>query len=266
MIRSDLATLVENMDEFVFIPNGVDLITRTVLQAALLGQLADRSSSGPTGLDLAEELDATVLEREDRPELPDSWAYVSLTDAAEVRLGRQRSPGRATGERMRPYLRAANASGQGLKLDDVKSMAFTEIESETFQLKPGDLLLSEASGSPKEVGKPAQFRGEIDECCFQNTLIRVRMEEPLNADYYEWYFRHQALSGAFIDSSRGIGIQHLGAKRLSTWIVPIAPLDEQAKIVTLIEALMAKVVKLRSALSATGLAAPAVDSDATNVA
>ena len=59
-------------------------------------------------------------------QLPVGWAIAELQEVAEVRLGRQRSPERATGERMRPYLRAANVGWRGLTFDDVKEMAFTE--------------------------------------------------------------------------------------------------------------------------------------------
>jgi len=56
---------------------------------------------------------------------------------------------------MRPYLRAANVTWSGLELSDVKEMNFTEAESETYELRPGDVLVAEASGSASEVGKPA---------------------------------------------------------------------------------------------------------------
>jgi type I restriction enzyme S subunit len=149
---------------------------------------------------------------------------------------------------MRPYLRAANVTWSGIDVDDVKEMPFTETESETYELCKGDLLLSEASGSPTEVGKPGQFRGEVDECCFQNTLIRVRLKAPLNADYYEWYLRHQALSGRFVERSRGLGIQHLGAKTLAAWAVPIPPLDEQACIVTKLQDVIDLIRRLKREL------------------
>jgi len=79
----------------------------------------------------------------------------ALDEIADVRLGRQRSPKNHTGSRMRPYLRAANVTWSGLELSDVKEMNFTEAESETYELRPGDVLVAEASGSASEVGKPA---------------------------------------------------------------------------------------------------------------
>ncbi len=164
---------------------------------------------------------------------PSRWPLARLGDIAEVRLGRQRSPSKATGDRMRPYLRAANVGWDGLRLDEVKEMAFTKSESDSYELWPGDLLLGEASGSPSEVGKPAQYRGEIPGCCFQNTLIRVRFADPLVLlpDFYERYFRQQARSGAFAKSSRGVAINHLGSKTLAEWTVPVPPPAEQERIV-----------------------------------
>jgi type I restriction enzyme S subunit len=60
------------------------------------------------------------------------------------------------------YLRAANVTWRGISLGDVKQMHFSSEEVERFQLKAGDILLGEASGSASEVGKPAVWRGEID--------------------------------------------------------------------------------------------------------
>lgn len=168
-------------------------------------------------------------------ELPMGWERMSLADVAEVRLGRQRSPRRATGDRMRPYLRAANITWKGLDLSDVKEMDFTEVESVTYELHPGDLLLSEASGSPGEVGKPAQYRGEIEGCCFQNTLLRVRLPIGLSPEFYGHFFSEQARNGRFAAGSRGVGIRHLGASALSDWQVPVPPVAEQERIVEAVE-------------------------------
>jgi len=135
---------------------------------------------------------------------------------------------------MRPYLRAANVTWNGLALDDVKEMHFSPSEVATFRLASGDILLSEASGSASEVGKPAMWRNEINDCCFQNTLLRVRTRY-LESAYLFWFFKWLALSGQFARGSRGVGIHHLGAKALSEWNVPVPPLPEQDRIVAAIE-------------------------------
>lgn len=162
------------------------------------------------------------------------WATATLSDIAEVRLGRQRSPKRAQGEHMRPYMRAANVTWDGISLHDVKEMDFTPKEFETYELRNGDLLLSEASGSASEVGKPAVWRNEVPGACFQNTLIRVRAPEEL-VSFLLLHFTKDAVTGLFAQASRGVGIHHLGAKSLSDWQVTVPPLAEQQRIVEAIE-------------------------------
>src|SRR5665213_378440 len=139
-----------------------------------------------------------------------------LDEIAEVRLGRQRSPKNHFGKQMRPYVRAANVGWDGLLLGDVKQMNFTDPEMNVYRLEPGDLLLGEASGSAKEVGKPAIWNGEIEDCAFQNTLLRVR---PRDADsrYLLHFFKHEAELGNFASQSRGVGIHHLGKDALASW-------------------------------------------------
>jgi len=136
---------------------------------------------------------------------------------------------------MRPYLRAANVSWEGLRLDDVKEMNFSPGEVKTFELMAGDLVLGEASGSPAEVGKAAIWKNQIKGCCFQNTLIRVRPSHRVESIFLLHYFGHQALSGAFARASRGVGIHHLGAQTLASWQLPVPPIEEQRRIVAAIE-------------------------------
>jgi type I restriction enzyme S subunit len=152
-----------------------------------------------------------------------------LDEIAEVRLGRQRSPKNHLGNQMRAYMRAANVGWGGLILDDVKTMNFTDAEMNVYRLAPGDILLGEASGSAKEVGKPALWNGEMPECAFQNTLLRVR---PHDADYRYLFhfFKFLAESGRFAAQSRGVGIFHLGREALASWRVPLPPRDQQRQI------------------------------------
>lgn len=182
--------------------------------------------------------------------LPRDWRVVPLASVAEVRLGRQRSPKNHAGNQMRPYVRAANVSWSGLRLNDVKSMNFTDSEMDTYRLEPGDLLLGEASGSPREVGKPALWRGEIAGCAFQNTLIRVRPKGP-DSEYLLHYFRHQALSGRFAAAARGVGIHHLGSDALARWKLPLPPLSEQRRIAEVLDRADALRTQRRAVLALT---------------
>ena len=185
----------------------------------------------------------------DLRELPVGWAWASLSLIGQVRLGRQRSPKRATGPHMRPYLRAANVTWDGLDLSDVKEMDFSPKEFDTYRLRRGDILLAEASGSADEVGKPAVWDGQIDGCCFQNTLIRVRVS-PEVVPYLYYHLLSDARSGALGRAARGVGIHHLGAQRTESWIVALPPLAEQRRIVAEVERRLSVIQQAEAAVEA----------------
>lgn len=164
---------------------------------------------------------------------------VRLDKIAQVRLGRQRSPKNHSGDNMRPYIRAANVTWAGLALDDVKEMNFTDAELEEFRLRRNDIVLSEASGSPGEVGKPAIWRDEIDACCFQNTLIRVR-PHGVDPNYLLYFLRCEALRGSFRTGARGVGIHHLGSAKLAAWHVALPSVEKQQRIVSSLDEQLSK--------------------------
>lgn len=166
--------------------------------------------------------------------LPKGWELSTIGEVGGVGLGRQRSPQHHSGPNMRPYLRSANVTWRGIDISDVNEMNFDPADAATFELLPGDLLLNEASGSPNEVGKPAIWRGEIDGCCFQNTLLRVRSKEVLT-EYLYWFCMDAALAGRFGEAGRGVNIRHLGKHGLVAFPIPIPPRAEQARIVSAVE-------------------------------
>ena len=148
---------------------------------------------------------------------------------------------------MRPYMRAANVTWNGISLHNVKEMDFTPAEFETYALRRGDLLLSEASGSASEVGKPAIWNDDVPDCCFQNTLIRVRAPEPL-VPFLHLHFYKDALAGEFARAARGVGIHHLGAKTLSEWQIHLPPPGEQRRIVETVKSYFSRLYDVTATL------------------
>jgi len=172
---------------------------------------------------------------------------VALQSIAEVRLGRQRSPKNHSGDRMRPYLRAANVGWDELRLNHVKEMQFTEADERTYRLAPGDILLTEASGSPAEVGKSAIYQGEPTNVCFQNTLLRVRCHSA-DPEFVQKYLLAEARAGRFMPEARGVGINHLGRARLATLMVDVPPPDLQRAAVDSCRELVDQVDRLKAVI------------------
>jgi len=183
------------------------------------------------------------------PELPEGWKWATVEQIGDVQLGRQRSPEHHQGPNMHPYLRAANATWNGVDLSDVKTMDFPPGIWDSNRLQQGDILLAEASGSPNEVGKPFIWREEIPECGFQNTLIRVRLFN-LPPEFAHIHFLTDALTGHFGRVARGVNIQHLGAAGLSRFVIAFPPPAEQHRIVEEVERRLSVVAALEAAVEA----------------
>lgn len=167
--------------------------------------------------------------------LPSGWVWLTAESVGIVQLGRQRSPKNRSKDFPTKYIRAANITEQGLDLRDVFEMDFPPHELSTYRLEKGDLVVSEASGSAAQVGKPAIWDDQISNCCFQNTVIR---HQPYCRDFSVfllWLYRFFYMSGKFAQVAGGVGINHLGAFKFAQIALPLCSLAEQKEIVRLLE-------------------------------
>lgn len=170
----------------------------------------------------------------------DTWSFPKIKEVGRVQLGRQRSPKYHSGENMKPYLRVQNVFENLIDTSDVMEMDFSEEDFQKYRLYDGDILLNEGQ-SPKYLGRPAVYRGELEEACFTNTLIRFQANDLTIPEYAILVFRHHMHSGRYIqEGTITTNIAHLGAGRFSNVEYPLAPLSEQKEIVRLAERLLSK--------------------------
>ena len=173
----------------------------------------------------------------DLPKLPQGWVWASVEQIGQVQLGRQRSPSKVGKANPTPYIRAANITERGVDLRNVLEMEFSEAEKNTFALKIGDVLLTEASGSPDHVGRPAIWNHSEGLYCFQNTVLRFS-PIGISSEYALHNFMAMQKFGIFSKLSGGVGINHLSAGKFAKLLIPVPPLAEQvALIITLKEGL-----------------------------
>lgn len=176
-----------------------------------------------------------------RDALIGTGAAVAVPAAAafEITIGRQRSPKHEQGDGMTPYLRSANIKPGSLLLDDVKIMNFSDREIEKYHLQPGDVLVTEGSGSPETVGAPAQWNNELaSPVCFQNTLLRYRAINDVTIPDYVYHWCQWAFeSRKFLDIASGTNIKHIGSTRAIKVPVQLHSLERQNEICDELEAL-----------------------------
>lgn len=177
----------------------------------------------------------TVIDGANLPPLPLGWTWASMRQVGEVQLGRQRAPQHHYGDNMRPYLRVANVFEARIDTNDVKEMNFTPVEYERYHLRYGDILLNEGQ-TPELVGRPAMFRNEVADCCYQKTLLRFRAYEGVLPQYaltvFRAYLHNQRFTRA---ASITTNIAHLTAEKFVEIEFPLPPFAEQVRIVEEVE-------------------------------
>lgn len=138
---------------------------------------------------------------------------------------------------MVPYLRAANVKDGELDLSSVYEMNFTPNEQRLFALRPGDVLVTEGSGSIGAVGASAVWSGEMDDTvCFQNTLLRLRPRPGTDARFLAWWCRHAFADGLFASVASGANIYHLSAERVRGIAMADVPVGQQRAIADYLDA------------------------------
>ncbi|MEV1079746.1 hypothetical protein AB0I98_16095 [Streptomyces sp. NPDC050211] len=160
--------------------------------------------------------------------------------------GVRRTPDRAAGPYMTPYLRSANVGYGTLDLSDVLEMNYDPAEREKFGLRYGDVVVSEGSASANAVGMPAMWRDELPApVCTQMTLLRLRAREGVCIPEFVFHWCMWAYeSRAFLDVAGGTNIKHISAKRAKGMAVRLPSLDRQREMAVELDA-------MESALEAT---------------
>ena len=113
----------------------------------------------------------------------------------------------------------------------VKEMPFTDAELERCTVKKGDLLVCEGG----DCGRSAVWDYD-EEVCIQNHVHRLRPYRDVNIYYFYYLFYLYKNTGRL--RGRGVAIQGLSNEAIHKVVLPLAPLEEQHRIVAKIEELL----------------------------
>lgn len=178
----------------------------------------------------------------------DSVEAVRAEYAFDFSTGVRRTPDRATGPYMTPYLRSANVGYGKLDLSDVLEMNYDPAEREKFGLRYGDVVVSEGSASASAVGMPAMWRDELPgPVCTQMTLLRLRAREGVCIPEFVFHWSMWAYeSGAFLDVAGGTNIKHISALRAKGMAVRLPSLDRQREVAVELDAMESALEAIRA--------------------
>lgn len=243
-------------------------LKQTILQLAVMGKLVPQDPNDEPASELLKKIAAEKAklvkegkinadkllqpaEKEKLPfEFPSGWEWCRIETICDVQGGIQKQPIRTPKLNHYPYLRVANVQRGYIDTSEMERFELFDDELKTRALQPGDILVVEGNGSEDEIGRCAIWNGQIDQCVFQNHLIRVR---PIIQG-------NEVFISKFLNSPLGIdemkrlavttsGLYNLSVGKIRSISVPLPPLAEQHRIVAKVDELMALCDQLKSRLS-----------------
>ena len=131
-----------------------------------------------------------------------------------------------------------------------EKLTFRSVDSKKRRsklLQPNDIILEKSGGGPKQpVGRVCRFRGHHMTHAFGNFTARLRANQSLvDPEYLFWSLRNLHLSGGTLQyQKRTSGIRNLEMKRYLAHPLPLPPLDEQRRIVAILNR-AAKIERLK---------------------
>lgn len=165
-----------------------------------------------------------------------TWPIVPLGEIAEIQGGIQKQPRRAPRDNAFPFLRVANVTAFGLDLDDVHETELFRGELDRFRLQRGDLLVVEGNGSASQIGRAAVWDGSIKDAVHQNHLIRVRPGPELDERYLGLLWNSSTIRDELSRvASSTSGLHTLSVTKLKRIVLTLPPIDEQRRIVEILE-------------------------------
>ena len=169
--------------------------------------------------------------------LPQGWKWVKL---GEVWLKPQYGfTASAVNQSVGPkFLRITDIQNGQVNWDTVP---YCEIDNELlrkYRLEPGDLLFARIGAT---TGKSLLIR-ECPEAIFASYLIRVRVDSSRVLPEFLFYFTQGDLYWSQVDAAKGGRLkQGINIPVLSSFPLPLPPLEEQRRIVARIEELMSRI-------------------------
>jgi type I restriction enzyme S subunit len=162
--------------------------------------------------------------------LPQGWKMVRIKDIADsIQYGHTaRAVARKDGPR---FLRITDIQDGGVDWDSVPSCDIPEKDIPKYRLAKGDLVFARTGAT---TGKSFLI-GDCPDAVFASYLIRVRVSIALDSRYLAAFFQSPEYWGQIESGKRGIGQPNVNSKVLGDVQFPLAPLDEQRRIVAEIE-------------------------------
>ena len=160
-------------------------------------------------------------------QIPESWVWTTVGDIFIHNTGKALNASNNEGVLM-DYITTSNLYWDKFDLTVVKQMLFTDAEIEKCTVKYGDLLVCEGG----DIGRAAIWTYDY-EIRIQNHIHRLRGFCNISHRFY--YYILLLYKMLNLIGGKGVAIQGLSSNDLHKLVVPLPPIKEQCRIVSIIE-------------------------------
>ena len=162
-------------------------------------------------------------------DIPDSWEWVRLGDVAEnMRYGFTAS---AKDEGNSKFLRITDIQDNMVNWNAVPSCNVPHAKINDLQLHDEDILIARTGGT---VGKSYLVKKIPGRVVFASYLIRIRLFPIQRNDYISLVLKSPLYWHFISEKQSGTGQPNVNASKLSEFILPLPPINEQARIVKMV--------------------------------
>lgn len=257
-LQNNWQRIAAHFDTLFTTEHSIDQLKQTILQLAVMGKLVPQNPNDEPASELLKKITAEKAQlikegkiKKDKPlpeitdeekpfELPSGWEWVRVDSICDVQGGIQKQPIRAPKNNHFPYLRVANVQRGHIDTNEMERFELFDGELEKRALSKGDILIVEGNGSADEIGRCAIWSGQIENCVFQNHLIRVRSLHSGNEIFISKFLN--SISGIAEMKRLAVttsGLYNLSVGKIRAIAIPLPPVFEQHRIVTKVDELMA---------------------------
>ena len=213
-------------------------LRQKILDLAIRGKLVPNESITNDEVRMTK---SATLAKEDMPfEIPENWMWCRLGDIAQHNTGKTLDKKRNTGI-LREYITTSNLYWGYFDFTELRKMLIEDKELDRCTAIAGDLLICEGG----DAGRSAIWKSE-QSICFQNHIHRVRPVADISTNFLYYFMQCIYLNGEIKRYLKGIGIQSLSGNALASITVPIPPLSEQRRIVSVIESAFALIDEIEA--------------------
>tara|TARA_R110001583_G_scaffold110248_1_gene259201 strand:+ start:4217 stop:5986 length:1770 start_codon:yes stop_codon:yes gene_type:complete len=267
-LANNWTRLSDHFDTLFTTEHSIDQLKQTVLQLAVMGKLVPQDPNDEPASVLLERI-ATEKEKlvkqkkikkqkplppiaeDEKPfQVPKGWEWVRFGALFKSFTNGLYKPAKFYTDKGVMSLRMYNIQKGVIDFDGVKKVEVTDKELEQFLLEPNDLLINRVN-SKELVGKTAIVPIIKEELVYESMNMRAKpFINYLSARYLNLFMMTpiaQNIVSSF--AKEAIGQASINQGQVSSIQTPLAPLEEQHRIVAKVDELMALCDQLKTRLN-----------------